>query len=65
METVIINARTKAEVKWLMELARRINAPAKTVDTETIEDAHLASLIAAGLKTESVPREEVMKALER
>ncbi len=61
----MINARTKADVKWLMGLARRINAPAKTVDTETIRDAYLASLIEAGLKTESVERDEVMKALDR
>ncbi len=60
----MINARTRADVKFLMDLAKRIGAPAKAVDTEEIQDVYMASLIEAGLKTENVSRNEVMKALE-
>ena len=65
METVVIKTRTKADAKFLMDLAKRIGAPAKTIDTEEIQDAYMVSLIEAGLKTESVSRDEVMKALKR
>lgn len=36
----------------------------KTIDTEELEDTHLVSLIEKGLKTKSVSRSEIMKALE-
>ena len=65
METVVIKARTKADAKFLLDLAKRIGAPAKTIDTEEMRDAYMVSLIEDGLKTESVSREEVMKVLKR
>jgi len=65
METVIIKTRTKSDMRFLLDFAKRIGVSAKAVDTEELEDAHLVSLIENGLETESVSRSEVMKALKR
>jgi hypothetical protein len=65
MNTVVIKAPTKADVKFLMDFAKRIGASAKTVNTEEIEDLNLIALIEQGLKTKSVSRKEVMDALTR
>ena len=65
METVVIKARTKSDVRFLIDFSRRIGADAKIIDTEELEDAHLALLIEKGLKTSSVNRDEVMDALKR
>ena len=64
MEAVVIKASTKSDVRFLMNWAKRIGMPAKTVDTEKIVDAHFVSLIEKGLKTQSVSRDEVMSALK-
>jgi len=56
--------RTTSEITSSGE--RNPNVPfhgAKTI--ETLEDTHLISLIEKGLKTKSVSRSEVMKALEK
>ncbi|GHV21940.1 hypothetical protein FACS189428_3180 [Clostridia bacterium] len=63
METVVIQARNKSDVKFLMDFARRIGSFAKTIDTEYLEDATLVSLIEKGMKTESVGRAEIMNVL--
>ena len=65
METVVIKTRTKSDVRFIMDLAKRIGASAKTIDTGEMTDTYLVSLIEKGLKTESVSRDEVMKALKR
>lgn len=64
METVIIKARTKSDIKFLLDLAKRIGVSAKTVNTDELEDAQLISLIEEGLKTPNVNRSEIMKALQ-
>jgi len=65
METVVIKTRTKSDVPFLLDLAKRIGASAKAIDTEEIEDKYLLSLIEKGLKTESVSRNEIMKVLKK
>ena len=65
METVIIKARTKSDARFLMDFSKRIGADAKIINTEELEDIHLASLIEQGLKTPSVSRDEVMNALKQ
>lgn len=58
METVVIQAKNKSDVRFLMDFARRIGSFATIIDTEYLEDASLVSLIEKGLKTESVSRDE-------
>jgi len=65
METVVIKARTKSDMRFLLDFAKRIGASAKAINTEELEDIHFVSLIEKGLKTESVSRNEVMKVLKR
>jgi molybdenum cofactor biosynthesis enzyme MoaA len=65
METVVIKVRNKSEIRFLLDFAQRIGTPAKMIDTEDMEDAHLVSLIEQGMQTECVGRNEVMKALSR
>ena len=65
MDTVVIKPRTKSDVRFLLDFAKRIGVSAKAIDTKEIEDAHFVSLIEKGLKTESVSRSEVMKALRQ
>jgi hypothetical protein len=63
MEAVVIKPRSKSDVLFLLDFAKRIGVSAKTINTEEIEDTSFISLIEKGLKTESVSRSEVMKAL--
>ena len=63
METVVIKARTKSDIRFLLDFAKRIGASAKAINTEELGDACFVSLIEKGLKTESVSRSEVMKAI--
>ena len=62
MQTVVIQTRTKSDMRFLLNFAKRMGVPAKTIDTEELDDLQLVSLIEKGLKTESVSRNEVMKA---
>ena len=63
METVVIKARTKSDVRFLRDFSKRIGA--KVIDTDDLEDMILGRLIEEGMKEPSVSREEVMEALRR
>jgi hypothetical protein len=65
METIVIEVKTKADVKFWLDLAHKTGTKAKAVDTEEIEDLQLAKLIEKGMKTANVSRENVMKVLGR
>jgi len=65
MEAVVIKPRTKSEISFLLDFAKRIGASAKAIDTEEIADARMVALIEKGLKTPSVSRSEIMKALRQ
>ncbi|MDR3309105.1 MAG: hypothetical protein LBS80_04045 [Tannerella sp.] len=65
MEAVIIKTRTKSDVKFLMNFAKRIGVQATFINTEDVIDSQLVSLIEQGLVSETVDRDEVMKALGR
>lgn len=64
IDTVIIKTRTKSDIQFLLDLAKRIGASAKAINTDELEDAQLVSLIEKGLKTPNVNRSEIMKALQ-
>jgi len=64
METVVIEARNKSDVRFLRGISKRIGA--KVIDTdELLEDLVLGSLIEKAMQEPSVSMEEVMDALKR
>jgi hypothetical protein len=63
METIVIQPKNKADVKFWLELAKKTGTKAKAVSLEEAEDLALALLIEQGVETEDVDRESVMKAL--
>jgi hypothetical protein len=65
METIVIQPKNKADVKFWLELAKKTGTKAKAVSLEEAEDLALALLIEHGLETEDVDRESVMQALGR
>jgi len=65
MEAVVITPRTKSDMRFIMDFAKRIGVSAQTVDAEDIADARFVSLIENGLQTPSVSRNEIMEALSQ
>lgn len=63
METIVIEAKNKADLKFWLELAKKTGTKAKAFNTDELEDAVLASLIEKGMETTDVSRVQVMKAL--
>lgn len=63
MEAVLINAKKKSEIAFLLGLAKKLGMPAKALTRKEIEDWQFAQKIDAGMKTSNVKRSEVMKAL--
>ncbi len=63
METIVIRPRSKADVKFWLELAKKTGTKAKAVSLEDSEDLTLALLIEQGLEMEDVDRNAVMQAL--
>jgi hypothetical protein len=63
METIVIEAKNKADLKFWLELAKKTGTKAKAINTDELEDAVLASLIEKGMDTSDVSRAVVMKAL--
>jgi len=65
MEAVVIETKSKSDIKFWLELAKKTGSNAKALDTEEIEDTQLAKMIEKGMKSPNVSREQVMKALGR
>lgn len=65
METIVIQPKNKADVKFWLELAKKTGTKAKAVSLEEAEDLALALLIEQGIETEDVDRESVMQVLGR
>jgi len=65
MEAIIIEVKSKADSKFWLELAKKTGVKAKSINTDEIEDTHLAELIDKGMKTKSVTRESVMDILNQ
>ena len=63
METVLINVEKKADIAFLVNLAKKLGMTAKPLSRAEVEDWQLAQKIEAGMKTPSVSRSEEMKAL--
>ncbi|MCX6249867.1 MAG: hypothetical protein NTX61_03850 [Bacteroidetes bacterium] len=65
MDTVVIKAKNKSEIKFWLELAKKTGNKAKAINTEELEDTALAVLIEKGMKTPDVSRDIVMKTLRK
>jgi len=65
METIVIQPKNKADVKFWLKLAKKTGTKAKAVNLEEAEDLALALLIEQGIETADVDRESVMQALGR
>jgi len=63
METVLINVEKKSDIAFLISLAKKLGMSAKALTHSEVEDWKLAQKIEAGMKTSTVSRREVMKAL--
>jgi hypothetical protein len=63
METVLINVEKKSDLAFLLNLAKKLGMSAKTLTHAQVEDWKLAQKIEAGMKSPTVKRSEVMKAL--
>jgi len=63
MEAIVIEVKNEADIKFWLNLAKETGSRAKSIDTELIEDSHLADLIEKGMKTKTVSRESVMEIL--
>ncbi len=65
METVLINVEKKADLSFILSLAKKLGMSAKALTHSQVEDWKLAQKIEAGMKSATVSRSEVMKALVR
>ena len=65
MEAIVIEVKNNEDIKFWLNLAKKTGARARSINTDQIEDLKLAALIEEGMKTKSVSRESVMKALEQ
>jgi hypothetical protein len=63
METVLINVEKKSDIAFLVSLAKKLGMSAKPLSHSEVEDWKFAQKIEAGMKTPSVGRGEIMKAL--
>ena len=63
METVLINVEKKSDLAFLISLAKKLGMSAKALSHTEVEDWKLARKIEAGMKTATVSRNEIMKAL--
>lgn len=65
METVLINVEKKSDLNFLMSLVEKLGMNAKALTRKEVEDWKLVQKIEAGMKTSSVSRNEIMKALKK
>jgi hypothetical protein len=63
METVLINVEKKSDLAFLLNLAEKLGMSAKALTKTEVEDWKLVQKIETGMKTTSVSRNQVMKAL--
>jgi hypothetical protein len=64
MDTIVIEARTKSDARFLKNFSKRIGA--KVVDTnELLEDMVLGRLIEVAMQEPNVCENEILEALKR
>jgi len=65
MESLVITPQSKAELKLLADLLKRLHIPSRVLTEEEKEDLGLARMMAEADRSEKVPREQVMAKLRR
>lgn len=65
METVLINVENKSDLAFLVSLAKKLGMSAKPLTRKEVADWKLAQKIDDGMKSPSVSRNEIMKALKK
>jgi len=63
METVLVNVEKKSDIAFLLNLVKKLGMSAKPLTQAEVEDWKLVQKIEGGMKTSSVDRDEIMKAL--
>lgn len=63
METILISGAKKSDLAVLMDLAKRLGLATKSLSRAEVEDWKLAQKIEEGMKTSTVSRSSIMKAL--
>ncbi len=61
----MLTAKNKSDLKPLIELAKKLGMKAKSLSRSEMEDYMLAKKIEEGLKTKTVARNTVIKALQK
>lgn len=65
MESVLLTSNKKSDLKLLLEVAKKMGISSRPISRDEIEDWALAQEIEKGLKTATVSKESVMKALKK
>ncbi|MBK7966443.1 MAG: hypothetical protein IPK10_14960 [Bacteroidetes bacterium] len=65
MEAVLISVKKKSDIAFLLDLAKKMGMSAKAFSKAQIEDLNLAIKIEEGMKTESVSKKDILKALSK
>jgi hypothetical protein len=63
METILISGAKKSDLAVLLDLAKRLGLSTKSLSRAEVEDWKLAQKIEEGMKTSTVSRSAIMKAL--
>lgn len=61
----MLTAKNKSDLKPLIELAKKLGMKAESLSRSEMEDYMLAKKIEEGLKTKTVARNTVIKALQK
>ena len=65
MASVLINIKTKDDIRFLREFAAKIGLTSRVISDEEKEDAGLLLAMKRGRKKDYVSREKVMKKLDK
>lgn len=63
MTTAILESSSKSDLKLIVEIAKKMGIRSRLFSNEELSDFILAEKIENGMKTPSVNRDEIMKAL--
>lgn len=63
MSAVILESQSSENLKLLITLANKLGVKSQKISTQQWEDHLLSSKIEVGMQTETVSREDVLKAL--
>ncbi len=65
MYGIVITSTNKADIKLLIDLAKRIGLSYKTLSNNEIEEAELLKAMEESKKSKFVPEDRIMKKLKR